>query len=93
MHPLGNLASRDGTAQRIGLLSLSKGVSHGELARLLEERVVLYMSHLPRIRIMADYAAEIEVRSDGEAEREELTNYDEVQDYLAKKLLLGKLAV
>ena len=30
---------------------------------------------------MADYAAEIEVRSDGEAEREELTNYDEVQDY------------
>ena len=32
---------------------------------------------------MADYAAEIEVRSDGEAEREELTNYDEVQDYLA----------
>ena len=32
---------------------------------------------------MADYAAEIEVRSDGEAERGELTNYDEVQDYLA----------
>ena len=32
---------------------------------------------------MADYAAEIEVRSDGEAEREEITNYDEVQDYLA----------
>ena len=31
---------------------------------------------------MADYAAKIEVRSDGEAEREELTNYDEVQDYL-----------
>ena len=31
---------------------------------------MLYMSHLPRIRIMADYAAEIEVRSDGEAERE-----------------------
>ena len=32
---------------------------------------------------MADYAAEIEVRLDGEVEREELTNYDEVQDYLA----------
>ena len=29
---------------------------------------------------MADNAAEIEVLSDGEAER---TNYDEVQDYLA----------
>ena len=29
------------------------------------------------------YAAEIEVRSDGEVEREEITNYDEVQDYLA----------
>ena len=32
---------------------------------------------------MADYAAEIEVRSDGEAKCEEITNYDEVQDYLA----------
>ena len=32
---------------------------------------------------MADYAAEIEVLSDGEAEHEEITNYDEVQDYLA----------
>ena len=32
---------------------------------------------------MTDYAAEIEVRSEGEAEREEITNYDEVQDYLA----------
>ena len=32
---------------------------------------------------MADYAAEIEVWSDGEAEREEIRNYDEVQDYLA----------
>ena len=32
---------------------------------------------------MGDYAAEIAVRSDGEAEREEITNYDEVQDYLA----------
>ena len=31
---------------------------------------------------MADYATEIEVRSDGEAEREEITYYDEVQDYL-----------
>ena len=31
---------------------------------------------------MADYAAEIEVRSDGEAKHEEITNYDEVQDYL-----------
>ena len=31
---------------------------------------------------MADYAAEIEVRSDGEAEREEIANYDEAQDYL-----------
>ena len=34
------------------------------------------------IFIMADYAAEIEVWSDGE-EREEVTNYDKVQDYLA----------
>ena len=43
-----------------------------------------YWLHLPRIRIMAaDYAAEMEVRSDGEAEREEIRNYDEVQDYLA----------
>ena len=33
--------------------------------------------------MMADYAAEIEVRSDGEPERAEITNYDEVQDYLA----------
>ena len=32
---------------------------------------------------MADYAAEIEVRSDVEAEREEIANYDEAQDYLA----------
>ena len=32
---------------------------------------------------MADYAAEIEVRSDGEVKREEITNYDELQDYLA----------
>ena len=32
---------------------------------------------------MADHAAEIEVRSDCEAEREEITNYDKVQDYLA----------
>ena len=32
---------------------------------------------------MADYAAEIEVRSDGEAEREEIANNDEAQDYLA----------
>ena len=50
---------------------------------------MLYMSHLPTIRIMADYAAEIEVRSDGEAEREELTNYDEVQDYLANGTCVG----
>ena len=49
---------------------------------------------------MADYAAEIEVRSDGEAEREEITNYDEVQDYLvngtypeeATKAVKGKRA-
>ena len=34
-----------------------------------------YQSHLPRIRIMADYAAEIEVWSDGEGEREKITNY------------------
>ena len=33
------------------------------------------------IFIMADYAAEIEVRSDGE--EREVTNYDKVQDYLA----------
>ena len=32
---------------------------------------------------MADYAAEIKVRLDGEAEREEIRSYDEVQDYLA----------
>ena len=32
---------------------------------------------------MADYAVEIEVQSDGEAERQEIMNYDEVQDYLA----------
>ena len=31
---------------------------------------------------MADYAAEIEVRSDGEVEREEIANYDIVHDYL-----------
>ena len=31
---------------------------------------------------MVDYAAEIEVRSDGEAKSEEITNYDEVQDNL-----------
>ena len=42
-----------------------------------------YWSHLPRIRIMVDYAAEIKVRSDGEAEHEEIRSYDEVQDYLA----------
>ena len=30
--PLGNLASRDGTAQRIGLLTLSEDVSHDYLA-------------------------------------------------------------
>ena len=35
------------------------------------------------IFIMAEYAAEIEVWSDSEEEREEVTNYDEVQDYLA----------
>ena len=45
--------------------------------------MVRYWSHLPRIRIMADYAVEIEVRSDGEAECEEIRSYDEVQDYLA----------
>lgn len=32
---------------------------------------------------MANYAAEIEVQSDGEVERDEMTNYDQVQDYLA----------
>ena len=32
---------------------------------------------------MANYAAEIEVQSDGEAERDQMTNYDQVQDYLA----------
>ena len=32
-----------------------------------------------KIRIVADYAAQIEVRSDGEAEREKITNYDEAQ--------------
>ena len=36
------------------------------------------------IFIMADYAAEIEVWSNGGAKREEVTNYDEVQDYLAE---------
>ena len=35
---------------------------------------------------MADYAAEIEVWSNGEAKREEITNYDEVQDYLAETI-------
>ena len=35
-----------------------------------------YWLHLPRIRIMADYAAEIEFRSDGEAKREEIRKYD-----------------
>ena len=38
--------------------------------------MVCYWSHLPRIRIMADYAAEIEFRSDGEAEHEEIRSYD-----------------
>ena len=32
---------------------------------------------------MADYAAEIEVWSDRKTKREEITNYDVVQDYLA----------
>ena len=32
---------------------------------------------------MVDYAAEIEVRLDSEAECEEIMKYDEVQDYLA----------
>ena len=45
--------------------------------------MVRYWSHLPRIRIMAEYAAKIEVRSDGEAEREEIRSCDEVQDCLA----------
>ena len=36
------------------------------------------------IFIMADYAAEIEVWLNGETKREEVTNYDEVQDYLAE---------
>ena len=30
---------------------------------------------------MADYAAEIKVWSDSEAEHEEMINYDKVQDY------------
>ena len=33
---------------------------------------------------MADSAAEIKIWSNGEAKREEITNYDEVQDYLAE---------
>ena len=32
---------------------------------------------------MADYAAEIEVWSDRKTKREEITNYDVVQDYVA----------
>ena len=35
---------------------------------------------------MVDYAAAIEVWSNGEAKREEITNYDEVQDYLAETI-------
>ena len=42
------------------------------------------------IFIMADYAAEIEVWSDGE-EREEVTSYDKVQDYLANSTYPGSL--
>ena len=49
------------------------GSSHGYK---FEERVVRYQSHLPMIRIVADYAAQIEVRSDGEAERDKITNYE-----------------
>ena len=37
------------------------------------------MGYLSLIRIMAGYAVQIEVRSGGEAEREKITNYDEVQ--------------
>ena len=37
------------------------------------------------IFIMADYAAEIEVWLNGEAKREEITNY-KVQDYLAETI-------
>ena len=35
---------------------------------------------------MADHAAEIEVWSDRKTKREEITNYDEVQDYLAETI-------
>ena len=38
--------------------------------------------------IMADYAAEIEVWSDGKAEREEITNYDEVQNSIPSQRYL-----
>ena len=37
------------------------------------------MGYSSQIRIMAGYAAQIEVRSGGEAEREKIANYDEVQ--------------
>ena len=37
---------------------------------------------------MADYAAEIEVWSDGKAEREEITNYDEVQNSIPSQRYL-----
>ena len=36
------------------------------------------------IFIMVDYAAEIEVWSNGEVKREEITNCDELPDYLAE---------
>ena len=41
--------------------------------------MVRYLSHLPKIRIMADYAVLIEVGSDDDAEHEKITNYDEAQ--------------
>ena len=41
---------------------------------------------------MADYAAEIKVWLNGEAKREEITNYDKVQDYLRLQIetLIGR---
>ena len=65
VHPLGNLASHDGSVQ-IRLLTLVSVMVN--LCDYLKS-VWCTTSHIyiPKIRIMADYAVQIEVRSDVEA--------------------------
>ena len=73
MHPLGNLASRD-VSVRIGLLTLVS-----VMVNLRDNLKSVWCASSRIYRIMAHFAAQIEVLSNGEAEREKITNYDEVQ--------------